>query len=198
MFTIPINLRFAGIALGLLLGIGLWVAYGFWYGFLFLIGAIVLIVGYILLGTVQSSAMLVQAQDFAGAEAQLKKTYFPQWLFSANRAYYYMISGTIAMQKKDYVGAESHLQGALDAGLPSDNEKAVAILQLSNVSAMRNNWPQFNNYVAQAKKLNVTEPMIKEQLKELDKAAKQRVSMKPGMQGMTMRPGGKRKMPRQR
>jgi tetratricopeptide (TPR) repeat protein len=199
MFTIPIKIRFALMAASFILGIGLWVAYGFWYGFPFLLAAIILTIGYILLGTVQSAAMLLNGQDIDAAEAQLKYTYFPQWLFSMNRGYYYMLHGTIAMTRKDYNGAEKHIQQALTTGLTSANEKAAAYLQLANISGMRQNWTQTQNHLAEAKKLDVTEPMIRDQIKEFDKVFKQRgQAMTPANMMGGFRPGGKRKQPRMR
>jgi tetratricopeptide (TPR) repeat protein len=199
MFTINIFLRFAGIVGGLLIGIILWSAYGFWYGFPFLLTAIILLIGYIMLGTVQSAAMLLNQQRIDEAEKQLKYTFFPKWLFYMNRGYYYMLHGTIAMFKKDNTKAESYIQQALATGLPSANEKAAAYLQLANITATRGNWTMAQNHLAEAKKLDVTEPSIKEQLKEIEKAMKQRGQMQsPANMMGSYRPGGKRKQPRMR
>lgn len=188
------------MAAGLLLGIGLWIAYGFWYGFPFLLAGIILTIGYILLGTVQSAALMMNDQNMDAAEERLNLTYFPNLLFSANKAYYFMLRGTIATQKKDYTTAEGFIQQSLETGLPSDNEKAVAYLQLSNIAATRNNWTQVQNYTSLAKKLKVTEPMIAEQVKELTKAVKNRGNrMSPSMMGQRgMMHGGKRRRPKQR
>jgi hypothetical protein len=201
MTSINIYVRFGLIAAGFLLGIGLWVSYGFWYGFLFILAAIVLLVGYILLGTIQSSAMMLQAGDVAGAEKNLKLTFFPKLLFYANRSVYYMLHGTIETQKQNWDAAEGWIKQSIAAGLPTDNEKAVAYFQLANLAARKNNWQLAEKHFDTLKSLkNVTEPMIKEQTKELEKALKQRHQMKPGMmqQSGAFRPGGKRPRPRMR
>jgi tetratricopeptide (TPR) repeat protein len=200
MFTIPIKLRFAAMAAGLILGIGLWVVYGFWYGFPFLLASIILTIGYIMLGTVQSAAMLLNQNKLAEAEAQLKWTYFPQWLFVMNRGYYYMLHGTIAMQRKDFVKSENYIQQALATGLPGANEKGAAYLQLANIAGSKQNWSLMQTHLNEAKKLDITEPMIRDQIKEFDKALKQRgQAMSPAnMMGGGYRPGGKRKPPRMR
>ncbi len=187
------------MATTLILGIGLWVAYGFWYGFPFLITGIILTVGYFMLGTVQSAAMLLNQQRINEAEAQLKYTYFPKLLFYMNRGYYYMLHGTIAMFRKDNNKAESFINQALSTGLPTANEKAAAYLQLANIAAMRQNWTQAQNHLAEAKKLDISEPMIREQMKQFDQAFKQRgQAMSPANMMGGFRPGGKRKQPRMR
>ena len=198
--SINIYLRFGLIVGGFLLFAILWAAYGFWYGFPFVLIAIVLLVGYILLGTIQSSAMMLQAGDMAGAEQRLKLTFFPKLLFYANRSVYFMLHSTIAMQKQEWDAAESWIKQAVAAGLPTDNEKAVAYFQLANLAGRKNNWNMAQKHIDNLKALpNVTEPMIKEQVREFEKALSQRHMMKPGMMQMGgFRPGGKRPRPKAR
>ena len=200
MFSINIYLRFALIALCLLGGIAAGLAWGFWWAFPIILAGIVLVVGYFLLGTVQSAAMILQSGDFAAADQRLNLTYFPQWLYSANRAYFYLLKGSIASQVKDNEGAEKHYLLAQKIGLPSDNEKAMVLLALTNFRLMKNNWPAAENFYRQIKGLKVTEPMIKEQIKEFDEAMKQKGQVKaamsrPGFRNM-MGGGGKRPRPK--
>lgn len=204
MFSINIYLRFALIAVCLLGGIGMSFVWGFWWSFPFILAGIVLLVGYILLGTVQSSALMLQTGDMEKADKNLNLTYFPQWLFTTNRAYFYMLKGTIAGNVKDYEKAEQHYVKAQEIGLPSDNEKAMVLLALSNFRIMKNNWPAAENFFRQVKTLKVTEPMLKEQIAEFEKAIKQRgqvqasqSQMRPGFRGGYM-PGGKRPRPKSR
>jgi hypothetical protein len=202
MFSINIYLRFALIALCLFGGIGMSFVWGFWWSFPFILAGIVLLIGYILLGTVQSTAMIMQTGDMDKAEKNLNLTYFPQWLFSTNKAYYYMLKGTMAGNVKDYETAEVNYVKAQEIGLPSDNEKAMVLLALSNFRIMKNNWPAAENFFRQVKALKVTEPMLKEQISEFEKAIKQRgqvqasqAQMRPGFRGGYM-PGGKRPRPK--
>ena len=63
---------------------------------------------------------------------------------------------------------------------------------------------QAQNQFAELKKLNITEPMLKEQIKEVDKQLKMmQQNMNPSMMALTggrgfRQPSGKRKMPRPR
>lgn len=205
MFTINIYLRFVLIAVGILGGIGLWAAYGFWYGFPLLLTGIVLLAGYLMLGTILSTNQLVGQQKLAEAEARLQLTYFPQLLLPGYKGVYYMTHGAIAMQQREYSAAENWLKQALNAGLPSDNERGAAMLQLVMVHAAKKNLKAAQTQFAEIKKLNVTEPMLKEQLKEVEKQLKQagQSVMNPATLAMMggrggFRPGSKQRMPRVR
>lgn len=194
MISINIYLRFALIVVGLGLGI-LFMAmngYGFWYGFPFLLIGISMLVGYLLLGTVQSAAQMVQEQRFEEAEQRLKLTATPKLLYKTNRAFFYMLHGTLAMQRRDNDTAEAYLTKAKSIELPSDNEKAMVNLQLANIYATKNNWAKAKLYVNEMKKLKITEPVIKEQVKQFEKAFSNRGQQKH-MMGMKNRKGFRQK-----
>lgn len=193
MFTINIYLRFALIALTIIGGIILTAAYGFWYAFPFFLIGIVLILGYIFLGTVQSTAQLVQEMKFEEAEKRIGMTYFPNWLYKTNRAFYFMIQGTLAMQRKDMEAAENWLNKAQELDLPTENEKAMVMVQLANIHASKNKWNKAKAIMAKVKKLKVTEPQLRDQIKQLEKALTNRGQLKH-QQGMRGRKGGYRRI----
>ena len=178
MFIINIYLRFALIALCLIGGVALAFAYGFWYAFPFLLIGIVLLLGYIFLGTVQSTGQLVQDMKFVEAENRLNMTYWPNLLYKTNRAFYYMIKGTLAMQRKDNDEAEAWLTKAQSLDLPTDNEKAMVLVQLANLHATKNRWNKAKAIMTQVKKLKVTEPQLKDQIKQFEKALTNRGQLK--------------------
>jgi len=205
MFKINIYLKFALIALCLIGGVILTVLFGFWYAFVFLLIGLGLLASYFLLGTVQSAAEFIQLQDFAGAEQRLNLTIFPKLLYVTNRAIFYLLKGSIEMSKQNTKDAEGFFNIALELELPSDNEKAMVILQLANINAQRNNWTGAKVQFAQVKKLKITEPMIKEQIDYFEKAINSRgqasVARSMGKQGMQMMQGGmggKRRRPKMR
>jgi hypothetical protein len=207
VFTINIYLRFALIAVGILGGIGLWAAWGFWYGFPLLLTGVVLLAGYLMLGTILSTNMLLSQQDWDAAEARLNMTYFPKILFFAYRGVYFMTRGAIALQKRDFTTAEVNLKQALETGLPSDNERGAAMLQLLMISAQKNpNKIMMQRQLDDIKKLNITEGALKDQIKEIEKQLKmaQQNPMNPSTLAMTQgrggfrQPGGKRPRPKAR
>ncbi|MFN7119377.1 MAG: hypothetical protein ACK4TA_21445 [Saprospiraceae bacterium] len=225
MFSINIYLRFALIVATI--GFGIVAAFipslGFWWGFPFLLIGIGLVVGYLLLGTVQSSAMLLQTAQMeesatAGqkgrpeaseglldklnkVEQRLNLTFFPNLLYVTNRAYYYILKGTVASARQDNEAAEVWLKKAQSMKLPTDNEKAMIELQLANIAATKGKWQQAQNSLRNLKTLKVTDNNIKEQMRVFEKAIQQRGQMKAaGMHGnnMPLRPGGKRRRPKMR
>lgn len=205
MFTINIYLRFALIAGGILGGIALWFApgFGFWYGFPLLLVGVILLAGYLMLGTIMSTNQLVSKGQLDEAEQRLKLTFFPKWLLGPYRGVYPMTHGAIALQRKDLNSAERWLKQALELGLPSENERGAAMLQLAVIAASKNNRLAAQNHMAELKKMNITEPMLKEQIRELDKNLKQmQQSMNPSMMalmgGKGFRPGSKRPRPKMR
>lgn len=201
MFTINIYLRLALIAICLIGGTILAIVFGFWYAFPFLLVGVVLLVGYLLLGTVQSAAQLMQETNFLGAEKRLGLTLTPRLLYKGNRAYFYMLKGSIAMQLKQNELAETHLLRAREIGLPTDNERAMVYLQLANLAALKNNWTAARNLHREAKQCKISEPQLRDQLKQFEKALKQQGSAKAAShrhRGSMMAPGGKRRRPRAR
>lgn len=205
MFKINIYLKFALIAIFLGGGIILAFMYGVGYSIPLILIGLILLASYILLGTVQSASEMVQVEDFAGADKRLDLTLKPKWLYVTNRAFYYIIKGTIAAQLGNNDKAEQLFQTALGLKLPSDNEKAMVLMQLASINASRSKWKQTEGYYRELKKLHVTEPAIKAQLAEFEKAMSQRGQAKAAQrQGVgrkgsqMMRPGGKRRRPKMR
>ncbi|MFZ1749020.1 MAG: hypothetical protein WAU01_02460 [Saprospiraceae bacterium] len=203
MFTINIYLKFALIGLFFVGGIIMSFILGFGYTWIFILIGLGLLVSYILLGTVQSASEMLQSMNFDGAEKRLNLTYFPKFLYVTNRAFYFILKGSLAAQRKDNTAAEGFFNQALGLKLPSDNEKGMVLLQMAGIQAQKNNWNGAKNYFYQAKGLKITEPQLKEQFKQFETAITNRGQMKVaqsmGMKtGQTMSPGGKRRRPKMR
>lgn len=206
MFSINIYLKFALIAIFLFGGIGLSFVYGLGYSWILILIGLILLATYILLGTVQSAAQLVQIQDFEAAEKRLGLTLSPKLLYVTNRAFFYIIKGSIAMQANRHDEAEALFEEANGLKLPSDNERGMVLLQLAGLNANKQKWTAANNYYREAKKLNITEPQLKEQVDMFGKQIKQAGATKgaqgmmgrSGSKGRQMMPGGKRRRPKMR
>ncbi len=198
MFTIDYKLKFAIIAVGILGGLALMFTAGFWYGFPFLLIGLGFLVSYILLGTVQSAAVMLEKMKFAEAEERLKWTLKPDWLYVTNRAFYYIMKGSIAANLNRPDDAEGYFEKAKSLKLPSDNERALIYLQLANIKANQGKWTQAKVYFHQVKKFNVSEGMLKEQIKQFEKAIGQSGNLVHMRSGQAMQPGGKRRRPKMR
>ncbi|MCC7444054.1 MAG: hypothetical protein IT263_04400 [Saprospiraceae bacterium] len=200
MFTINIYIKFALIALGFIGGIILTFVIGFGYSWIFFLIGIIFLISYLLLGTIQSASEKMQTMDFEGAEKRLDLTLSPKLLYVTNRAFYYILKGSFAAQRKDNTAAEGFFNQALALKLPSDNEKAMVLLQMAVMQSQKNNWTSARNYFYQAKKLKVTEPQIKDQIKQFETAFENRGQMKVaqsmGMKAnQMMTKGSKRRRP---
>jgi tetratricopeptide (TPR) repeat protein len=193
MFTINIYLKLALAAICLIGGMILAFVYGFWYAFPFLLIGILLLVSYVMLGTVQSAATMAQTMQFEEADKRLGLTLNPNWLYKTNRAFYYLMKGTIAMNQKDNDAAEKYLNIAQSIDLPTDNEKAMVGLQLANIHAMKGKWNNAKLHFNKVKKLKVTEPQLKEQVKQFEKALTNRGQMKHARTMQGRRGGGRSK-----
>jgi hypothetical protein len=203
MFKINIYVKFAAIILGFLGGLILTFTLGFGYGWIFLLLGIVALLSYILMGTIQSAGEMVQLGEFEAAENRLKLTYFPNLLYSANKAMYYMLKGSLAGQRKNNAEAEAYFNKAMAMKLNSDDEKAMILLQMAGIQAQKGNWNGAKNYIYQCKNLKITQTMIKDQIKQFDTAIAQRGQMKVaqsmGMKtNQMMNPGSKRRRPKMR
>jgi tetratricopeptide (TPR) repeat protein len=188
MFTINIYLKFAIIAICLVGGVILSFVLGIGYTWLFILIGIIFLISYILLGTVQSASEMLQSMDFEGAEKRLGLTLFPNLLYVTNRAFYFILKGSLAAQRKDNNEAESYFNQALALKLPSDNEKGMILLQMAGIQANKGNWAGAKNYFYQTKGLKLTEPSLKEQFKQFETAINNRGQMNAA-QSMGMKPG---------
>lgn len=203
MFVINPYLRFGLIALGIIGGTALWLTLGFWYGIFFIIIGLILLLGYVFLGTIGPAAKTMQTGDIDKAEKMLNLTWRPNFLYSTNRAYYYMLKGSIALSRRDMEEGEKYLKMAEAIEVPTDNEKAMLQIQLAQIAANKGRWNQAQLYYKNAKQLKITEPNIKEQFKQLEQIMNQRGQVKAaqrmGMQGQRPpQPGGKRRRPKMR
>ena len=197
MFTINIYLKFAIIAVSLIGAIVLTATVSFWYALPFYLIGLGFLASYIFLGTIQSSAQLMEQMDFVAVEKRLSLTWKPNWLYVTNRAFYYIIKGSMALNLKRTDEAEEWFQRASGLKLPSDTERAMVYLQLANINANKGKWQQAKSYFQQVKKMKVTEPNIKEQIKQFEKVFSQRGQLKHARSGQ-MQMSKKRSRPRMR
>lgn len=202
MYSINIYLRFALIGLTLAAGIVLAVLFGFWYAFPFFLGFLVLLIGYLLLGTVQSAAIILQAGDLEAAEKRLNLTLTPRLLYVTTRAYYFLLKGSIAMAAKNVEEGEQWLRKAQGLKLPSDNERAMIELQFASIHLNKSRWKQAEVHMRNIKNMKVTEPTLKEQIAQVEKVLQQQGQIKAAnrmgaVKGgqIPLKPGGKRRRP---
>jgi len=197
MFTINIYLKFAIIAVSLIVAIALTATVSFWYALPFYLIGLGFLASYILLGTIQSAAQIMETQDFEATERRLNLTWKPRFLYVTNRAFFFIIKGSLLMNSNRLDEAEVLFTQASQLKLPSDTERAMVLLQLANINATKNKWSKARQLFYQAKKLKVTEPNLKVQMKQFEKALTNRGQLKHARQG-GMQMSKKRGRPRMR
>ena len=203
MFIIPPYIRFALIVLGIGGGIALWASFGFWYGFFFVLVGVILLLGLIFLGTVGPASQALQDSDFDKAERLLNLTPSPKLLYSTNKAYYYMLKGSIAISRKDMNEGERYLKMAEEVEVPTDNEKAMLQIQLAQISLSKGRIKEAKIHFKKAKGLKISEGPSKDQFRQLEMAMNQSGQMKAAMRqgrgahGMSVGKG-KRRRPKMR
>lgn len=198
MFTINIYLKFAIIAVSLITAVVLTATINFWYALPFYLIFLGFLASYLFLGTVQSAAKLMEKMDFAACEQRLNLTYKPKWLYVTNRAFYYIIKGTMAMNLGNNKEAEEYFHTANNLKLPSETEKAMVLLQLANINANKNKWNQAKIYFQQVKKLKVTDANLREQIKQFEKALSNRGQLRHAQSAAAIKGSGKRRRPKMR
>ncbi len=184
------------MAVSLIAFLALQFTVGFGWAFIPLTILIIFLVSYILFGTISSTSKLLQAGDADAAEKNLKLTFKPNWLLKFYRSYYYQLQGFIAIQQKKMDEGETLLLQAREMGLPTENDQATVALQLASLSFNKRNFQKASAYIREIKNLKVTEPMIMEQVKQMEQAIKVKPSMAQIMQMQGMR-GAKGKVQRQ-
>lgn len=204
MFIIPPYIRLALIAVGIIGGIALWAAFGFWYGFFLILAGLILLLGLVFLGTVGPAAQALQTGDFDKAEQVLKLTPNPKWLYATNKAYYYMLKGSIALGRKDMVAGEQYLKMAEAVDVPTDNERAMLQIQLAQIALNKGRVQEARTHFKKAQACKITEGAIKDQFRQLEQVMNQtgqiKAAQRMGMQsGQAMTPGkSKRRRPKMR
>lgn len=197
MFVIPPYIRLALIAVGIIGGIALWATFGFWYGFFFILAGLILLLGLIFLGTVGPAAQALQDADFDKAEQYLNLTPNPNWLYSTNKAYYYMLKGSIAIGRKDMTEGERYLKMAEAVEVPTDNERAMLQIQLAQIALSKGRVKEARIHFKKAKECKISEGPLKDQFRQLELAMNQsgqmKAAMRMGKQGHGMMGGGKSK-----
>lgn len=109
-------------------------------------------------------------QNLDEAEANIRKSLANKSsLVPQQEGASYLQLGSIAMQKGDYKEALKNIKIALQKGLPDDDNKATAYLQLCSLYAQRREIKIAKEYLRRANACKIKNEEIKKQLKEVNK-----------------------------
>ena len=108
----------------------------------------------------------LQRQNMDKAGNHLSKIKQPQYLVKRQRAYYYYLMSLISAQSNGLGESEQLMRKALEIGLKSKQDQALAKLQLASAALGKGNRIEAKNLLAEAKKLD-EKGALKAQIKEL-------------------------------
>ena len=110
-------------------------------------------------------------QDFDTAEKHMKKSLslgggqMTQQAEGPNK----LQLGMIALQKGNMKEGEAYIRQAIRAGLPDNENKAAAFLQLCSIMMQKREFRAAKEYFRKAKSFKPTNPQIVDQIKQIDK-----------------------------
>jgi hypothetical protein len=163
-------IRYALISLFLVLGVLLHVQQGWssaWYLYL---AALLLLATLFLFGTVWAAFIKLRKGKIKEAEQLLNQIKKPEWLIKRNRAYYHFVKGMIDLQHKDLAPGEVHLKKALDLGLRTGNDQALAALNLAHLCFMEQRFEESRAFLHHAKSAESNDLVIKQNIDKMEKA----------------------------
>ncbi len=158
------------ILIGLLLALGVVFHYmeglsSAWYLY---VAALVLIATHFLFGHVWVAFAQLKKGDIDKSERLLSVTTHPNWLLKGHRAYYFFTKGMIELQRKQMKVSEQHLQRAVDLGLRTNNDKALANLNLAHIAFVEKRFQDAHQRLQTTKTFNSNDLMIKENVHKME------------------------------
>ena len=167
---IYIRIRYLLILLFMVIGIALHYRFGWqaaWYCYA---ASVLLYLTYYLFGTVGPAFHKLRRGKVDEAEHLINMIRRPDFLMKRHRAYYHFTKGMIALQKKELPSGEMHLKSALEAGLRTDNDKALVSLNLAHIYFLQKKTEDSRVFLSRAKSFESNDLLIQEKIKELEMA----------------------------
>ena len=164
------RIRFLLVLLFLGLGIVFTFRDGFSASWYFYVAALLLFITHFVFGSVWAAFSKLRKGKLLEAEVLINQIKKPEWLAKPNRTYYHFIKGMIALQSKELAEGEKQLKIALDRGLKTNNDNAMAALNLAHICYVGKRQEEAKGFILKAKTYNPDDLLIKEKLKEMEMA----------------------------
>lgn len=138
---------------------GLAIAWGFYsLGYqevaLVMLSSVVLIIwGYFRNGTVYLAFKQLKQKNFDKAEKSLAVIKYPHLLSKKQKSYYHFAKGFIELNKEHPDECYHQLKLALELGLRTENDTAVATLHMADIALGRKNYDEAKEYLLSLKSL---------------------------------------------
>jgi|SRR5690554_1376588 len=129
------------------------------------------IYGYFKYGTVYIAFQQLKKDNLKKAEELISKINNPEKLTKEHKSYYYLTSGIIALEKKEFDKSHSDLTQALKIGLRTENNKSIALLNLANVELLRKDYDKAIEYVKELRQLKL-KPLVESETNRIEEEIK--------------------------
>ena len=169
------KIRFYLILLFLFLGIILHFEQGWSSAWYLYVAALILWITHFLFGNVWAAFGKLKKGKLDDAERLIEQIKRPQYLAKGHRAYYHLVKGMIALQRKAFEEAEAQLTDALAIGLRSGNDNALTALNLAHICFVEKRYADAQAYLQQARSYQSNDLLIKENLEKMEQALQGRV-----------------------
>ena len=126
-----------------------------------------LLYGYFRSGTVLLALRKMGRNDLDGAEKMLQQTRFPHRLRKDQKAYYHLIKGLLQGKHGNFKEAARALEKAIETGIPTPSNQAVAHLNLASVYINLHQSSAAKEHITQAKVINKS-PVLAKEIEEIE------------------------------
>lgn len=161
------KIRFLLVLLFLGLGIWLHVVEGIGAAWFLYVAAFILLMTHFLFSNVSAAFIALRKGNIDNAEELIYRIKKPEWLLKQHRAYYHFTKGMIALQRNSSQEAKFDLREALNLGLRTSTDKALATLNLANLAFKDKDLELTRKLVAETESYNANDLMIKEHIGKL-------------------------------
>lgn len=129
-------------------------------------GSVYLLFGYFRESTIPLSLTALRNNDYIKAEKFLSDIIHPERLSKKNRAYFYFCKAMIERENDNFDEATPLFKLALGEGLKNENDRAVALLALTDIEMVKGNKEIAKEYFLQIKGLKV-KPLLMPSIRKM-------------------------------
>jgi len=136
-----------------------------WYLYL---AAFILLLVHFLFSNVSAAFVMLRRGKLDQAEELIDRIKKPEWLLKRHKAYYHFTKGMIAVQRNASAEAKMDLSRALEIGLRTSTDNALAALNIANMAFKAEDTATARTYLERAKSFESSDLVIKEHLERLE------------------------------
>jgi len=162
------RIRFLLVIVFLGLAVWLHVVEGIGASWYLYVAGFLLLLTHFLTSNVSAAFMLLRSGDLDKAEQLIDQVKKPEWLLKRHRAYYHFTKGMIAAQRNAIPQAKQHLGEAIQIGLRTPTDNALAAINLSNFAYQEKNHSETRKYLDLAKTYKTSDLIIKEHIERIE------------------------------